>query len=485
MFDNSSSATLLIEDTMDCYVRMRTSNLYRVLFNPILRKYNLSVTNTSFIQYDCSSSSGSTNISQLLDQQEDMFHTMMLLYTWVVPLLIILCGICILFNMILVVSICWIRKPLSPTLYISISLAGTDMYTLFLLGCGLVINSYLPYVFDYIIPYTCVFITVEALRLGAILITMLHLVFLALNHYLGILRPLHYPSIMTHRNVTLLIVVMWTLPNVAMFSIFSIVPDQLFQNCNNWTFIRKTNFRSKFSYTLLTCLVIMSFIYSHIYLIVKRHQAIRLKYKKTGSYRHRRGTTLQMKNGSDKLTTVHSSHHNQKDASETTKNEKAIYTTFLIVGSVVIGWVPAALMYFLICDDCLLEGNWGPFSTFIISVTIQALIILKSGVNSYIYAARMHEIKIAVRRMYQYFKVRCCPHTRSRAHLYGSDQNLYFSEYQRNRPAGTTVSMYSRSTLRGTKKPHRRKSSEVTTTAAVFSNGENGKLYPAGDTSCL
>ncbi|XP_017302709.1 5-hydroxytryptamine receptor 7-like isoform X1 [Diaphorina citri] len=235
MFDNSSSATLLMEDTMDCYVRMRTSNLYRVLFNPILRKYNLSVTNTSFIQYDCSSSSGSTNISQLLDQQEDMFHTMMLLYTWVVPLLIILCGICILFNMILVVSICWIRKPLSPTLYISISLAGTDMYTLFLLGCGLVINSYLPYVFDYIIPYTCVFITVEALRLGAILITMLHLVFLALNHYLGILRPLHYPSIMTHRNVTLLIVVMWTLPNVAMFSIFSIVPDQLFQNCNNWT----------------------------------------------------------------------------------------------------------------------------------------------------------------------------------------------------------------------------------------------------------
>lgn len=101
-----------------------------------------------------------------------------------------------------------------------------------------------------------------------------------------------------------------------------------------------------------------------------------------------------MKNGSDKLTTVHSSHHNQKDASETTKNEKAIYTTFLIVGSVVIGWVPAALMYFLICDDCLLEGNWGPFSTFIISVTIQALIILKSGVNSYIYAARMHEIKV-------------------------------------------------------------------------------------------
>lgn len=87
--------------------------------------------------------------------------------------------------------------------------------------------------------------------------------------------------------------------------------------------------------------------------------------------------------------------------------------------------------------------------------------------------------------MYQYFKVRCCPHTRSRAHLYGSDQNLYFSEYQRNRPAGTTVSMYSRSTLRGTKKPHRRKSSEVTTTAAVFSNGENGKLYPTGDTSCL
>ncbi|KAL1456414.1 hypothetical protein WDU94_001145 [Cyamophila willieti] len=235
MIEHPNTTILLLDDAMDCYLRMRPGRLYHDLLAFVLREYNLSKikNNDTLLRFDCNNSL-QENFSQLLDQQERLFHTMMLLYTWAVPLLIVLCIVCIVFNMILVMSICWIRKPLSPTLYISVSLAGTDMYTLFLLGTGLVINSYLPLVFDYIISYTCVFITVEALRLSAILITMLHLLFLALNHYLGILKPLHYPSIMTHRHVTLLIVVMWTLPNVFMFSIFSIVPDQLFHNCSNW-----------------------------------------------------------------------------------------------------------------------------------------------------------------------------------------------------------------------------------------------------------
>uniref|UniRef100_A0A8D8QJX9 5-hydroxytryptamine receptor 7 n=1 Tax=Cacopsylla melanoneura TaxID=428564 RepID=A0A8D8QJX9_9HEMI len=486
MIDHSNITILQLDDEMECYVRMRPGQLSQYLLGFVLRKYNLSriKNNDSLLKFDCNSSL-QENFTDLLDQQERLFHTMMLLYTWAVPLLIVLCIVCIVFNMILVMSICWIRKPLSPTLYISISLAGADMYTLFLLGTGLVINSYLPLVFDYIISHECVFITVEALRLGGILITMLHLLFLALNHYLGILRPLHYPSIMTHRHITLLIIVMWTLPNIFMLSIFSIVPDQLFQNCSNWKFMKTNSFHSKFSYTLLTCLVIMSVIYSHIYVIVKRHQANRNKYK-TGSYKHRR-STLQIQNGTDKMT-IHSSHHNSKD-SESTKNEKAIYTTFLIVGSVVIGWMPGAISYYLVCDDCFFTNAdlGGPLESFIIHCTIQALVILKSGVNSYIYAARMHEIKNAVRRMYQYYKIRFCPNSRTRAgHLFGSDQHLYFSEYQRNRPGGTTVSMYSRSTITRTKKPNaKRKSSDVQAPLTAAATNGASQSYETGDTSCL
>ncbi|KAL1456415.1 hypothetical protein WDU94_001146 [Cyamophila willieti] len=185
--------------------------------------------------------------------------------------------------------------------------------------------------------------------------------------------------------------------------------------------------------------------------------------------------------------TIHSAHHNSKDT-ESTKNEKAIYTTFLIVGSVVIGWVPGAVVYYLVCDDCLLNNVGGPLQGFIVHCTTYALVILKSGVNSYIYAARMHEIKIAVRRMYQYFKIRCCPNSRSRAgHLYGSDQHLYFSDYQRNRAGGTTVSMYSRSTITRTKtKPNaKRKSSDVQAPLTVAASNGNSQGHETGDTSCL
>lgn len=47
-------------------------------------------------------------------------------------------------------------------------------------------------------------LALEAVRLGAVIVTVVHLLVLAINHYIGIARPLHYAGIMnayTHDNI--------------------------------------------------------------------------------------------------------------------------------------------------------------------------------------------------------------------------------------------------------------------------------------------
>lgn len=87
----------------------------------------------------------------------------------------------------------------------------------------------------------------------------------------------------------------------------------------------------------------------------------------------------------------------RQSESQQSKNEKALYTTLMIVGSVVIGWMPACLQYYLICIDCIIQPNWAGFTIrFYTYFATNCLVILKSAINSYIYAARMQEIQVNI-----------------------------------------------------------------------------------------
>lgn len=163
------------------------------------------------------------------DTTEDLNHVHFL-YTTFTPVLILLCVFTIIFNVILLLSVLWIRRPLSPTLYISLSLAGTDLYTSFLLGLSITVNSLLPEGLRIQIMSNCMSLGLEALRLGAIVTTAGHLILLAFNHYIGILRPLHYPATVTHGTVTIMIFFLWVLPPSILFTYFKMIPCQAFQS---------------------------------------------------------------------------------------------------------------------------------------------------------------------------------------------------------------------------------------------------------------
>lgn len=55
-------------------------------------------------------------------------------------------------------------------------------------------SSLLPKVYNVDIPDwgPCSILALEAMRLAAVIVTVLHLLALAVNHYIGIARPLHY-----------------------------------------------------------------------------------------------------------------------------------------------------------------------------------------------------------------------------------------------------------------------------------------------------
>ncbi|XP_049786038.1 beta-3 adrenergic receptor-like [Schistocerca cancellata] len=299
-----------------------------------------------------------------------------------VPALIVLCMVSLSVNARVLVSVCWIRRPLSPTLHISLSLAGADLFASAALAIGLTLNSLFKAL--HLQQDQCLQFTVEALRLTGIIAAVAHLLALAANHYLGILRPLHYPAIMTHRNTSACIALLWLLPAAFFFVYFSSVPGQGYQSPTcNYNFLLFCKFRATFSSLFFGPLLLMAIIYAHIFVIVRRHQASRLRFSRASL----RTTTSTSTGGA-----------NQQMA----RSVKAIRTTLLILGSYVVGLMPGVLVFVLVCADCPFPFPETPrdkLRMFFIYTTVNFLIILKTLLNPIIYAARMQEIKAATRRM--------------------------------------------------------------------------------------
>ncbi len=61
-----------------------------------------------------------------------------------VPVMLVVCTLTFLVNMLIAVSSLWMRRPLSPTMHFSVSLAGADAAASLIVGLGLVLNRYLP-----------------------------------------------------------------------------------------------------------------------------------------------------------------------------------------------------------------------------------------------------------------------------------------------------------------------------------------------------
>ncbi|XP_054720435.1 melanocortin receptor 5-like [Uloborus diversus] len=354
------------EEWLNCmYTRHSTDLCSRYLYNN--SNLELSVITEASDDHE---GLGITNASATVPQnfQQDITD----LYRIVVPILLTACFLSFVFNLVIVCSVRWIRRRLSPTIYLSLSLAMADAFASLIIGIGLVINSLLPIVYGYSIrPMTlCFILFLEAFRLGGLVISVLHLLALAVNHYIGILRPLHYAHMVTRRTAMVAIVATWFFPLVFFLIYFSSVPNDGFQseNCSSYNFLLYSPFRVTTSLMFFVPLLLMSVMYGHMFVVVRQHQKGLLQCPSSRQ--------------------LH-------------KNVKAIITTLLILGTYVLGWMPAVLFFILTCLDCLVPFT--QISLWVrvpVGIFINSMIVAKSFVDPIIYVVRMPEIKMALKSIW-------------------------------------------------------------------------------------
>lgn len=333
--------------------------------------YRLNVTSDADIQ---SLFEPGSNGSHALAQQRlrclrrvaELHQLQRTIYLITVPVMIFFCSVAAIINLTISLSARLVRRPLSPTMCFSISLAGADAYAASILGIGLLFNSLLPVGFQVETWHDCLSLAFEALRLAGIISTAAHLLALAFNHYIGILRPLHYATLITRGRVLTAIIFLWGVPILFFFLYFLAAGGFLSSECPI-TFLQRSTFRRVVATLFFIPLVCMFFTYSHIFVIIRRQQK---------GFRASHNST-QLKG-----------------------NVKAIVTTLLILGTYVIGWMPGLISYILICSDCAFQGeDFTVESRLSMNVTANTLIILKCLVDPVIYAARMPEIQLALRRL--------------------------------------------------------------------------------------
>jgi melanocortin 2 receptor len=113
------------------------------------------------------------------------------------------------------------------------------------------------------------------------LISNSHLLALAINHWIGIIRPLHYAATMTRRTAWLVILGSWICPILLMFAYFSSRSGVGFlsEGCQNWEFLQLRTFRAIFASLFFVPLLLMILIYFHIFTIVRANQSNRIRYQ--------------------------------------------------------------------------------------------------------------------------------------------------------------------------------------------------------------
>ncbi|KAH7646728.1 hypothetical protein HUG17_2266 [Dermatophagoides farinae] len=222
-------------------------------------------------------------------KSSDSLESVVYLYKVFVPILLAGCLLSLILNTVLVIIGTIIQSRLSrsnrsrsPILLLSLNLAATDSIASFLMGFGLLINSFLPVVLGINLTNLCFKLILEIFRLSALIASALHLLALALVHYKGIVNPLHYRSMIfcsqhRTRSIYLISFICWLLPSVVIASYFGSIPCQGFQHetCRSY-FIQTFRFRFMIVIAFFIPLVLMLYLYTRIFIIIKRHQKQRL-----------------------------------------------------------------------------------------------------------------------------------------------------------------------------------------------------------------
>jgi hypothetical protein len=218
----------------------------------------------------------------------------------------------------------------------------------------------------------CGFMMIKALNTMGLNITLLNLMGMALDHYLAVIKPLHHISLLDKRRVSIMIILFWVIAFVTGFSNF-LSPMWEIQKYRNSTYnyceyAWTTSYQEEYTmFTIaLLCLCLMMFMYIRIY------QKVHCRFQ-------------------------------QEDMKKIARNRRALLTTFLILGSFMLCWLPTCLLQISLLvishikpemlqniHQCLL----------IVDKYFYDLLLLNTLCDPIIYVVRISDVKAGYRRMF-------------------------------------------------------------------------------------
>ena len=221
----------------------------------------------------------------------------------------------------------------------------------------------------------CLYMFTRGLNCTGLAITLLNLMGMAIDHYIAIMRPLHYTIMLSRERSICMIATLWVCAILFGFSdFFSAYPkySHYTDKYNFCEFVHLTKYNEEYAVFVLAlaCLVIMLFIYIRIYMEVRKH--------------HSRQT---------------SAHSTQQDI---VKNKKAIITTLLILGTFILCWLPLCIFSIVLIilvsiNPAVVAQN----TQVLIKVDsyLFNLLLLNVIADPIIYAARVKEVQFGYRRL--------------------------------------------------------------------------------------
>lgn len=305
-------------------------------------------------------------------------------------LTLFLCFIAIIANVFSICATCHMPSGLKTHSKLIISLALSDLLIVFTVLTHILNKVFItPLLPPFFTPHerltsACMSSFVNALNASANLISLLNLFAMAVDHYIAIMRPLHYPRLMNKYRGNVMIVTLWCFAFIGGFSSFfsgiSTFTHEISQKFNYCEFILYNEFQVEYLVfaTAFISLIAIMYIYLRIYCKIRNS-----KFRDT---------------------------YMQKDSLH---NNKAMVTTLLIIGTFILCWLPTcvfqiALIIQIHVDEAAVKQV--VTSLFRASKYLYVLVLLNSICDPIIYAVRLKFVKIG----YYRFLSRCSTHYHSK-----------------------------------------------------------------------
>uniref|UniRef100_A0A1I8BG74 G_PROTEIN_RECEP_F1_2 domain-containing protein n=1 Tax=Meloidogyne hapla TaxID=6305 RepID=A0A1I8BG74_MELHA len=264
------------------------------------------------------------------------------MYKIVIPMFLTASILAILANLVVIAALRSAKVIRTATVVLILSLTFSDIWTSIVVSLSLLYNSYMPIVLEADVN-PCVSLTLELLRTGGMISATLHLLLIALHHFVGIARPQTPRAAGQDRRALFACLIAWIVPFSVLLFLSLGIKGQGYWNCQHLLKLRAN--RKRFS-------------------------------SKNESIHGQRKSSLE-KNRREMRTTV---------------------TAILICASFFLGWAPAAILFALTCEDCGVLLDRKSFrAIFLLSCLQLAFILLKSFLNPLIYSLRVPDVDTQVR----------------------------------------------------------------------------------------